>query len=95
MHYDFNENRFVMDIPECCPICGADLEVDTRLEESIKTMLVCSNDKCDYELDATKEFEEFENAILEDPIEELYDEAVDEAHGIADGDDYYRYVEEE
>ena len=94
MHYDFEENRFIMDVPECCPKCGAELEVDTRLEDGIKTMLVCSNDECDYELDATEEFEKFEKDILEDPLDELYANAVDEANGCTDGDDY-RYIAEE
>lgn len=59
MRYDPETERFIMDVPTHCPRCNSALEVDTRYgeEETIKTFLICSNDGCDYELDATEEFE--------------------------------------
>lgn len=59
MKYDAEKERFVMDLPEECPRCGAELELDTRYvgDGETKTFLLCSNDECDYELDASEEFE--------------------------------------
>ena len=50
---DYEEEIF-LDVPTECPKCGEKLEVDTDYD---KTMLICSNVDCDYELDATEEFE--------------------------------------
>ena len=55
MYYDENEDRYIMDVPTECPLCGEPLEIDTRDD---KTFLVCTNNDCDYENDATDEFDE-------------------------------------
>lgn len=49
---DFEDEEFFLDVPTECPKCGSKLDVDTDYD---KTMLICPN--CDYELDATEEFE--------------------------------------
>ena len=54
MHYNHEEERYVMDVPTECPKCGSTLEVDTDYD---KTMLICPNFDCNYEFDATEEFE--------------------------------------
>ena len=71
MHYDYETERFVMDVPTHCPRCGAALEVDTRYgeEDTIKTFLICSNEGCDYELDATEEFDKAAAAYEDDEDE--------------------------
>jgi len=51
---DFEDEEIFLDVPTECPKCGSRLEVDTDYD---KTMLICTNDDCDYELDATEEFE--------------------------------------
>lgn len=86
MKYDPERERFVMDIPDCCPRCGAELEVDNRYAEdcSIKTFLICSNDSCDYELDATDEFEKAEEAYN---IEESYNEEEETENEEKDNDE--------
>jgi len=73
MKYDAEKERFIMDVPTHCPRCNSELEVDTRYGEdsSIKTFLICSNNECDYEIDATEEFEKAGEAYN---IEEEYDE---------------------
>ena len=74
MKYDPETERFVMDVPTHCPRCGAELEVDTRYAEdsTTKAFLICSSDTCDYELDATEEFEKADEAynIDEDELDE-------------------------
>lgn len=50
MHYDYEQERFVMDVPTECPKCGAELEPDISEEQQI---LLCPN--CEYEFDATNE----------------------------------------
>ena len=59
------DERYIMDVPTHCPKCGSELEVDTDYD---KTRLICSNNKCDYELDATEEFEKAEKAYGLDEI---------------------------
>lgn len=54
MHYIVEPEGYNLDVPTCCPKCGSELEVDTGYD---KTMLICINQDCDYELDATEEFE--------------------------------------
>ena len=59
MHFNCEEERYVMDIPDECPKCGGKLEVDNRYGEdnTIKAFLICTNNDCDYEEDFTEEFE--------------------------------------
>ena len=76
MRYDCETERFILDVPTHCPRCNAELEVDTRCvdEENIRTFLICSSEDCDYEVDATKEFEEAAEAynVFEDEYNEEY-----------------------
>lgn len=74
MKYDAEKERFIMEVPDCCPRCGAELEVDTRYADdgcTIKTFLLCSNEGCEYELDASEEFDKASEAYN---IEEECDE---------------------
>ena len=69
-----------MDVPTHCPRCGSELEVDTRYadESTLKTFLLCSNNECEYELDATEEFEKASEAYnIEEECDEE-DEAANE-----------------
>jgi len=72
MHYDLETERYVMDVPTECPKCGCQLEVDTDID---KTTLICSNIDCDYELDATEEFEKAAKAYGLD--EDEYPDEID------------------
>lgn len=54
MHFDFDENRDILDVPKECPKCKSELELDTGYD---KTALFCTNPDCDYEIDVTEEFE--------------------------------------
>lgn len=56
---NYEDFEDILDVPTHCPKCGCELEVDTGYE---KTMLLCSNPDCDYELDATEEFEKASEA---------------------------------
>ena len=78
MHEDFeNENfaneefeneDFFLDVPTECPKCGSPLEVDTDYD---KTKLLCTNVDCNYELDATEEFERAAKAYGMDEDEDF------------------------
>jgi len=67
MHFDDSNNRFVMDIPSECPNCGEALETDYRYgnQDSVRVFLICQNANCDYETDATCEFEKVEEANVD------------------------------
>lgn len=68
MHYDFDEERYILDLPKVCPICKekynkeVELELDIRNYDRDETeiFLLCPNPDCDYSLDATKEFHELD-----------------------------------
>lgn len=55
MHYDPEQERYIMDVPTECPECGEALEPDIDID---KQRLCCS--KCDYTFDATEEFKRIE-----------------------------------
>lgn len=63
MHYDYNEKRYVLDVPNECPKCGSELELDVDYDE---THLVCSNMYCDYKIDVTDEFKQYEKVSREE-----------------------------
>ena len=67
MHYDFDEDRYILDVPTECPKCGSKLELDVNYDN---THLLCPNQDCDYELDVTDEFKELEAAKNEENEEE-------------------------
>ena len=65
MHYNLETERFILDVPTKCPKCGSELEVDTRYgeDDNFITFLVCSNNDCDYKLDASEEFDKASKAF--------------------------------
>ena len=59
MHYDYDEERYILDVPTECPKCGSELELNNEYDS---LQLFCVNNKCDYELDVTDEFRKLEEA---------------------------------
>lgn len=58
MYYDFDEQRYILDVPTECPKCEEELELDTNPDGTV--YLLCP--KCDYKLDVTEEFKKLEEA---------------------------------
>lgn len=63
MHYDYDEERYILDVPTVCPKCGGKLELDINYDS---THLLCINTKCNYQYDATDEFKELEQVKNEE-----------------------------
>lgn len=66
MYFDYEENRYILDVPNECPKCGEELELDTGYEN---VFLRCT--KCNYELDVTEEFKALEKVEEFDENEDL------------------------
>lgn len=58
MHFDFDEERYVLDLPTECPKCGTVLELDQNIDGHVD--LLCPNTECDFCLDVTDEFKAIE-----------------------------------
>lgn len=61
MHYDYDQERYIMDVPTECPECGEKLELDNDVD---KQTLYCP--KCDYTFDATDEFKQINEVMDND-----------------------------
>lgn len=64
MHYDYDEERYVLDIPTECPKCGDELKLETKADG--KSIVYCDKAACEYELDVTNEFQELARVQGED-----------------------------
>lgn len=62
MHYDYDEERYILDVPNECPKCGSELELDVNYDS---TSLLCKNQSCDYEIDVTEEFKKINDTLEE------------------------------
>lgn len=58
MYYDFDEQRYILDVPTECPECEEELELDPNPDGTV--FLLCP--KCDYKIDVTEEFKKLEEA---------------------------------
>lgn len=63
MHYDESMQRYVLDLPQKCELCGSKLELDIWPNE---TYLRCTKQGCDFQEDVTAEFEKTSKANEEE-----------------------------
>ena len=75
MYYDYDEERYILDVPKECPECGSDLELDINYDT---TYLYCTNNNCNYKIDVTDEFKELEEVENDEDEDDEEDDEYDE-----------------
>ncbi len=68
-YYNEELDRYILDVPQQCPVCGGELELDTNCEpdgspNNYRAELYCND--CDYRKDFTKEFQDTDRLNDED-----------------------------
>ena len=71
MYYDYDEERYILEVPTECPECEEKLELDPNPDGTV--FLLCP--KCDYKLDVTEEFRKLEEAEQDEEEERLREKA--------------------